>query len=54
MKKPIKGTIIESVISKIESENLFDNIVNQDDIDGETYNEILIKNKKCQVNFDLE
>lgn len=41
MKKPNKGTIIESVISKIESENLYDNIDNPDDIDGENYDEKL-------------
>jgi len=41
MKKPIKGTIIESVISKIESENLYENIDNPDNVDGETYDEKL-------------
>lgn len=39
MKKPIKGTIIESVISKIQSENLFENIDNPDNIDGDTFEE---------------
>lgn len=41
MKKPIKGTIIESVISKIESENLFENIQNPESVDGDSYEEKL-------------
>lgn len=40
MKKPIRGTIIESVILKIESENLLDNIENQEDY-GDTYEDVL-------------